>query len=54
MLIVVGRHIVCIYYLKVMGRALLLISFGEKVREERVGKGLTQEGLAKVVGVHRT
>ena len=54
MLIAVGRHIVYIYYLKGMGKALLLISFGEKVREERVRRGLTQEGLAKVVGVHRT
>ena len=53
-LISVGRHIVYICYLKIMGKALLLISFGEKVRKERFGMRLTQEGLAKVVGVHRT
>lgn len=30
------------------------VKFGEKVREIRVSKGLSQEHLAHVAGVHRT
>jgi transcriptional regulator with XRE-family HTH domain len=37
-----------------MGERLLLIEFGKKVREERLKRKLTQEGLAKIAGVHRT
>jgi len=32
----------------------ILIRFGKKVREERLKKGLSQEGLASKAGVHRT
>lgn len=32
----------------------ILIMFGEKVREERKKKGLSQEQLAEKAGVHRT
>ncbi len=32
----------------------LLEKFGEKVREERLKKGLSQEELAAKAGVHRT
>ncbi len=32
----------------------LLVKFGQKVREERLKKGLSQEGLAAKAGVHRT
>ena len=32
----------------------ILIQFGQKVREERAKKGLSQEGLAEKAGVHRT
>lgn len=32
----------------------LLNRFGEKVREERLKKGLSQEELAEKAGVHRT
>lgn len=32
----------------------ILIKFGEKVREERKKKGLSQEQLAEKAGVHRT
>lgn len=28
--------------------------FGEKVRELRIKKGLSQEGLAEISGLHRT
>jgi transcriptional regulator with XRE-family HTH domain len=37
-----------------MGKRLLLVQFGKKVREERLKRKLTQEGLAKIAGVHRT
>ena len=38
-----------------MGKKIeLLEKFGEKVREERLKKGLSQEGLAAKAGVHRT
>ncbi len=32
----------------------VLIKFGEKVREERLKQGLSQEDLASRAGVHRT
>ncbi|KKQ23027.1 transcriptional regulator [Candidatus Wolfebacteria bacterium RIFCSPLOWO2_01_FULL_38_11] len=32
----------------------VLIKFGQRVREERVKLGLSQEGLASRAGVHRT
>ena len=32
----------------------ILIRFGEKVREERMKLGLSQEKLAALAGVHRT
>lgn len=32
----------------------VLIKFGNKIREERLKQGLSQEGLAKIAGVHRT
>lgn len=32
----------------------ILIKFGQKVRKERMGLGLSQEGLAARAGVHRT
>lgn len=32
----------------------LLIKFGKKVREERRKRGLTQEELGKIAGMHRT
>jgi transcriptional regulator with XRE-family HTH domain len=32
----------------------ILLSFGRKVRSERVKKGLSQEELADLAGVHRT
>jgi len=32
----------------------ILIKFGEKVREERLKKELSQEQLADLAGVHRT
>lgn len=31
-----------------------LVKFGEKVREERLKQGLSQEEFAAMVGVHRT
>ncbi len=37
-----------------MGKILILIEFGKKVREERRKRKLTQEQLAKIAGVHRT
>lgn len=33
---------------------LILIKFGQKVREERLKQGLSQEELAAKAGVHRT
>lgn len=32
----------------------ILIKFGQKVREERMKKGLSQERFAEMAGVHRT
>jgi transcriptional regulator with XRE-family HTH domain len=32
----------------------ILIKFGQKVREERLKRGLSQEALAERAGVHRT
>lgn len=32
----------------------VLVKFGQKVREERIKLGLSQEGLAGRAGVHRT
>ena len=32
----------------------LLIKFGKRVREERLKRGLSQEGLAELARVHRT
>lgn len=32
----------------------ILEKFGERVREERLKQGLSQEGLAEKAGVHRT
>lgn len=32
----------------------ILLQFGKKVKEERLGKGLSQEDLAAKAGVHRT
>ena len=35
-------------------RNKILVQFGEKVREERLKQGLSQEELASRAGVHRT
>lgn len=35
-------------------RKTILEKFGEKVREERLKQGLSQEDLASKAGVHRT
>lgn len=32
----------------------ILIRFGNKVRQERLKRGLSQEEFAEIVGVHRT
>lgn len=32
----------------------VLVQFGKRVREERLKKGLSQEGLAELAEVHRT
>jgi transcriptional regulator with XRE-family HTH domain len=37
-----------------MWRDSLLIEFGKRVREERLRKGLTQEKLGRIAGMHRT
>lgn len=41
-------------YFSTMGKIIILIEFGKKVREERLKRKLTQEKLAKIAGVHRT
>lgn len=35
-------------------KSQILKNFGDKVRQERVKKNLSQEGLADLAGVHRT
>ena len=37
-----------------MWRDSLLIEFGKRVRKERLKKGLTQEKLGRIAGMHRT
>jgi transcriptional regulator with XRE-family HTH domain len=37
-----------------MNKKLISIKFGEKVREIRISKGLSQEELAHIANVHRT
>ena len=32
----------------------ILISFGQKIRKVRINKGITQEQLAELSGLHRT
>lgn len=32
----------------------ILVRFGEKIREERIKKKISQEALAEIAGVHRT
>ncbi len=32
----------------------ILIKFGDRVREERLKKGYSQEAFADIIGVHRT
>ena len=32
----------------------ILIKFGNKVREERLKRNLSQEKLAEIIGIHRT
>lgn len=58
MLIVVCRFIVCIIlYFEVGFQRMskqLLLKFGNRIRELRVAKGLSQEELAALAGVHRT
>lgn len=35
-------------------KSTILIKFGERVKEERLKRGLSQEDLADLAGVHRT
>jgi len=35
-------------------KAEILVQFGQKVREERLERHLSQEQLAEIAGVHRT
>lgn len=37
-----------------MAKSTILVKFGEKVRKERTKRGLSQEKLAELAGVHRT
>ena len=37
-----------------MRKKELLIKFGKNMREERLKRGLSQEALADIAGVHRT
>ena len=37
-----------------MAKSTVLLKFGERVREERTKRGLSQEQLAELAGVHRT
>lgn len=32
----------------------ILVKFGNKVREERLKRNLSQERLAEIIGIHRT
>ena len=54
MLIIVCRTIVIrlLYFINM--NEDILIKFGNKVREERLKKGYSQEDFAELVGVHRT
>jgi transcriptional regulator with XRE-family HTH domain len=35
-------------------KSLILVKFGQRVREERTKRGFSQEELADIAGVHRT
>lgn len=37
-----------------MSKSSITISFGKRVREERIRLGLSQEKFAELVGLHRT
>ncbi len=37
-----------------MVKSEILVKFGQKVRKERTKRGLSQEQLAELAGVHRT
>lgn len=37
-----------------MAKSAILVKFGDKVRKERTRRGLSQEQLAELAGVHRT
>lgn len=62
MLIIVCRpknsmHIYLTFFLEVIVKIMkkqILIKFGNKVREERLKRNLSQEALAARAGVHRT
>ena len=55
MLIIVCRHIICnILLYEIVKKKKILIEFGIKVREFRNQRGISQEKLAELAGVHRT
>ena len=40
--------------MKNQGKQLTLVSFGQRIKELRLGRSISQEELADVAGVHRT
>lgn len=43
---------ICIYFFNM--KKEILVKFGNKIREERLKRNLSQEKFAEIIGVHRT
>lgn len=54
MITVVCRTLVCSFLYSFLMKEEILVKFGNKVRNERIKRNLSQEKFAELTGVHRT